>query len=420
MILARRDRRNKVVSVLLVLALMVCLPLEAHATATQKKENAQSALNETNEKIESLKSMEQEVNAQLSAKGQELSDILVNQSMIQIDIQNTEDAMVQAENDLVEAQAVADKQYADMKLRIQFMYENSSRNSFWTAILEAHGIADMLNRIEYVQKVEETDRSMLEAYEATVQEIKDIQVALKEQHDQLTELKATYDAQQAQVEAIIAELRSSAADFQQQIESARALAESYKETIAEANAQIERERQEQKRREEEERARREKEQQEANNPGGNTGGDGGNSGGNGGGDTGGYPGGSGVNPGGVTGVSGQEVVNFALQYVGKPYVWGGNDLNTGVDCSGFVHAVYAHFGISTVRYSMAFASEGQAVSSDCMQPGDVIVYAPKYGIGHVAIYVGNGCIVEAQSSAAGITSNRAWNCREIVAIRRLV
>lgn len=127
-----------------------------------------------------------------------------------------------------------------------------------------------------------------------------------------------------------------------------------------------------------------------------------------------------MNPSPATNVSGQDIVNYALQFVGNPYVWGGNNLETGVDCSGFVNQVYKHFGINTVRYSLSFAYEGQAVSADCMQPGDVIVYSPKNGIGHVGIYIGNGCIVEAQSTAAGITSNRAWNCRDVIAIRRLI
>ena len=96
-----------------------------------------------------------------------------------------------------------------------------------------------------------------------------------------------------------------------------------------------------------------------------------------------------------------------MQFVGNPYVWGGNSLTNGVDCSGFVHEVYAHFGISTPRYSQAFKSVGQAVSFDNIQPGDVVVYP-----GHVAM--------EAQSTKAGITANRSVQCHTILAIRRLV
>jgi cell wall-associated NlpC family hydrolase len=108
-------------------------------------------------------------------------------------------------------------------------------------------------------------------------------------------------------------------------------------------------------------------------------------------------------------------VAYALQFVGNPYVWGGNSLTNGVDCSGFVHEVYAHFGISTPRYSQSFKTAGQPVSYNNMKAGDVVVYP-----GHVAIYIGNGLIVEAQSTKAGITSSRSVNCHTITAIRRLL
>mgnify|MGYP002445056744 CR=1 FL=1 len=128
-----------------------------------------------------------------------------------------------------------------------------------------------------------------------------------------------------------------------------------------------------------------------------------------------YASGGGKNPSASTGVSGSSVVSYAMQFVGNPYVWAGNSLTNGVDCSGFVHEVYAHFGISTPRYSQAFKSVGQAVSFDNIQPGDVVVYP-----GHVAIYAGGGVIVEAQSTKAGITANRSVQCHTILAIRRLV
>ena len=95
-------------------------------------------------------------------------------------------------------------------------------------------------------------------------------------------------------------------------------------------------------------------------------------------------------------------------------------MTNGCDCSGFVHLVYKHFGYNTVRYSMSFLYEGVAVDIKDVQPGDVVVYDKKNGIGHVAIYIGNGKIVEAQSSAAGITSNRAIDCRPIAGIRRIL
>ena len=112
-------------------------------------------------------------------------------------------------------------------------------------------------------------------------------------------------------------------------------------------------------------------------------------------------------------MSGDSIVAFACQYVGRPYVWGGNSLTDGSDCSGFVHQVLANFGISSPRYSQAFKNGGQPVSYNNMQAGDIVIYP-----GHVAIYMGNGCIVEAQSTKAGITNNRSVNCHTITGIRR--
>ena len=128
-------------------------------------------------------------------------------------------------------------------------------------------------------------------------------------------------------------------------------------------------------------------------------------------------GGQDLNPGPVTGVSGSAVVAYAQQFVGNPYVWGGNSLTNGCDCSGFVVQVYSHFGINLAasRNSAALRSVGSAVSINNIQPGDIVCYP-----GHVGLYAGGGTIVEAQSTAAGITTGRSVYCHEILAIRRVI
>jgi len=111
---------------------------------------------------------------------------------------------------------------------------------------------------------------------------------------------------------------------------------------------------------------------------------------------------------------GQEVVNFAMQYLGNPYVWGGSSLTRGTDCSGFTMAVYAHFGVNLPHYDGAQRSCGVAVSSlSQAQPGDLICY-----YGHVGIYIGDGKIVHASNPRTGITTQNA-NYRQIAAIRRI-
>ena len=115
------------------------------------------------------------------------------------------------------------------------------------------------------------------------------------------------------------------------------------------------------------------------------------------------------------GVSGQDVVNYALQFVGNPYVWGGTSLTNGCDCSGFVQQVYAHFGISLSRTTYTQANEGIAVSYSEMQPGDVINYGS-----HTSIYIGNNMIVHAADESLGIITQSNPAFEPIVTIRRMI
>ena len=110
---------------------------------------------------------------------------------------------------------------------------------------------------------------------------------------------------------------------------------------------------------------------------------------------------------------GQSVVNYATQFIGNPYVWGGTSLTNGTDCSGFVKSVYAHFGVYMPRTSTAMRSVGRAVSYSEMLPGDIICYS-----GHVGIYAGNGQIVNAIDSAHGIGMSSATYAN-IITIRRM-
>ena len=115
-----------------------------------------------------------------------------------------------------------------------------------------------------------------------------------------------------------------------------------------------------------------------------------------------------------------SIVNYACQFVGNPYVWGGTSLTHGADCSGFTQSVMKHFGISLPRVSRDQAKVGTKVTSDNMKPGDLIFYANSSGIiNHVGIYIGNGQVVNAASRKSGIKIAR-WNYRTPVAIRNVI
>lgn len=112
--------------------------------------------------------------------------------------------------------------------------------------------------------------------------------------------------------------------------------------------------------------------------------------------------------------TGQAIVDYACQFIGNPYVWGGTSLTNGADCSGFVQSVFAHFGISLPRTTWDMENVGTAVSYDQAVAGDIILYN-----GHVGIYMGNGQIVNAINSAKGIGILPA-TYTNIVTVRRLV
>lgn len=107
--------------------------------------------------------------------------------------------------------------------------------------------------------------------------------------------------------------------------------------------------------------------------------------------------------------TGQAVVNYAKQFLGNPYVYGGNSLTNGVDCSGFTSQVMRHFGVSLNRSSAAqYANNGSYVSSSNLQPGDLLFYGYSGQVSHVAIYIGGGQIIHANDERTGICIGNAF------------
>ncbi len=374
----------------------------ATSSAQSKKSEAEKNLNDVNNKIDSLEDKKEELQSEIDSTNEELVNLLVDVGILEDEIEQNQKKLEQVTEDLEQAKEEEEKQYNTMKKRIKFMYE-SGDTAMLSSILESKSMADLLNRVEYVNQVYDYDRNLLDNYEKTRKEVEDLKVQVEDEKMELATAQDTLKQQQKQLESTMASLKSKQADAETQIANAKSLASEYKKTISEQNQIIQT-------------AAANAAKSNASSgssAGGSSGGGSSSTGDTSGGSTGGSTGN--LNPSYSTGVSGSDVVSYALQFVGNPYVWGGKDPNTGADCSGFTSYVYAHFGISIPSYSGAQRSCGKEVSYSNAQPGDLICYA-----GHVAIYMGNGQIVHAKGTAYGIVAYDNATYKTIISVRRVL
>ena len=390
-------RAKAVLALVLVVSLTIGSSQVVYATSAQnKKSEAEKNLNDVNKKIDNLENKKEEIEGELDTKNEELVNLMVDVGILEKEIDQNEKQLKQVKKDLKTAQKNEKKQYQAMKKRIKFMYERGD-SAVISSLLESKSMADMLNRVEYFNEVYDYDRNRLDNYEKTRKQVEDLKAQVEDEKKELETAKDDLKQQQKQLETAMANLRSQQANADTQIANAKSLASEYQKTITEQNKIIQ--------------------QQQAaaaasgRSSGGSSGGSGGTSKPN---SNASVPGGN-LNPPKTTNVSGSDVVNYAMQFVGKPYVWGGKDPNTGADCSGFTSYVYAHFGISIPSFSGAQRSCGQEVSYANAQAGDLICYA-----GHVAIYMGGGKIVHAKGTAYGIVGNDNATYKTIITVRRLL
>lgn len=412
----RKQGGKRFLAVMLVVAAAMTQVLSVNASTMSKakdaKKAAESDLNKANSQIETIEKQQQALQNEIDAKDAELVNLLVNIGILEDELDSKNAQLEQVTADLAKAEQTEADQYASMKKRIQFMYERGD-TAMIESLLGSENMADFLNRVEYVSEVYDYDRNLLTQYQTTVQQVADLKSTVETEKAELEAMEDEYAAQQTELENVLAAKKAKMGDYNNQLATAQAEAEAYKKTIAAQNQIIKEE--ERKQKEQEEKARAAAAKASAGNSNSSTSGTG-NTGNSTGGTSSNSTGssGGGENPSYSTSVSGSSVVSYACQFVGNPYVWGGTSLTNGADCSGFVMSVFAHFGVSLPHSSGALQGCGKAVSYANAQPGDLICYS-----GHVAIYMGGGQIVHAQSTAVGITTSSA-TYRTIVAVRRVL
>ena len=357
---------------------------------------------------------------QLAAKEQELAAKEGEIAAKEEEIERKKQEIEQTQAEYEAAVAREEAQRENMAVCTRMMYERGEE-SYLDALLEGKGLSDILNRMDRVEKVYRYENTVLENYITVKNQVHDLwdllvaekagleedKVQLETDRELLASAKQQLEADRAQLQqqksyldGMLAKKKQESANYAEEIKQAKALSE--QEVLDAAAAAKELLKQDQER----------LKQLQSNNTG-TTGNGGGASAPSGGGGTSAPPPPSGGGSG-----TGQQIANYACQFVGNPYVMGGTSLTGGADCSGFVYRVYADFGYSLPRTSYQQETAGVGVSYDSAQPGDIVCYT-----GHVGIYIGNGQIVHASNSApypaGGIKISNA-TYRPIVAVRRIV
>lgn len=385
--------------------------------ADEKKKQEQEKYNDASGRVDTIQSDVDEVAGEIEEIDAALVETLASVELIEEDIDEKEEQIVVTTADYEAAKVTEEEQYEAMKLRVKFMYEKGD-TTYLQLLLESNGFSDMINKVEYIEKLYEYDRTLLNEY-------MDARIAVEELKQQLEEEMAELEAQQheleeekASLEVILAEKQKAYDNYEVQLAKAKQEAAVYKANIKKQNDEIKKleaasaakqsEIDAARKAEEEARRAQELALQKQSESGSSS--DGSSSGGN---SSSGKSYASATSYSGA-GSKGQQIANYACQFIGNPYVPGGTSLTEGADCSGFVWRVYKDFGYSVPRTSYSLRSHGTEVSYADAQPGDVVCYA-----GHVGIYIGNGQIVHASTQKTGIKITNA-TYREILSVRRIV
>ena len=436
-------KRLACLSLIFAMAATQILPVSAARKddVQAQKSETQNKLSEAEASANSLEEQKGAIMGQISSSEQELVDVLSQIDILAGEITDKEAEIEKTKEDLVQAEQERDEQYEAMKKRIQYMYENGGSDAWAQILLESDSIASMLSKVENTEKMYAYDRAELKEMKEAVQEVKDLETKLENEKSELETAKEEQEGMKGALQTKIDDLKANATDYEAQIANVKAQAEQYKNLIAQQTAELEQiQAQEEAARKEQE--KQQQAQQNNNNSSNNNSNSNKPSNNNSSNTNNNKPSSNKPSNGGgnskpesqkpsskpetekpstpsYNGSTGAAVVAYAKQFIGNPYVYGGNSLTNGIDCSGFTQQIYGHFGYSLPRTSGAQASSGVRIDYSQHRAGDLIVYP-----GHVAILTGDGGIVHASNSApypkGGIkyTANALY--RDYIAVRRIV
>lgn len=362
-------------------------------------------INQTKNELNNINNQISEYEEKQELAEEEIADLNAEIINTMTSIGLKEDEIATKETELVDKQAQidvtqqeyekakqkAEQQYADMLVRIRLMYEMGSETSL-SMFLQAEGLADMLNRMDYVERIYEYDKTKFDEYETTQQQVHDLWDALElektnlqNQKNTLEQEQAALESQKANLDTLLAKKKKESANYEAEIKKAQQQASVAKKLLQQEEKKLA--------------------QLQAQQNKGNSAATGGN-----------YTSTSYTDT--INDASGSEagknVAKYACQFIGNPYVYGGTSLTNGADCSGFTYRVYKDFGYNLPRTSTEQRSAGTSVNYDEAEPGDLICYS-----GHIGIYIGGGKIVHASTERTGIKVSNA-NYRPILSVRRIV
>lgn len=392
-------------------------------TAEQEVAATQEDLDSLRTSIDDLETQKEELTGEIDDLQSKLVATISAIESINKQIEELIAQMELTNAELEAAEEDRDVQYEAMKKRIQYLYETGGEAGWAAMFLSGGDLSDILDKAEYTQQMYDYDRQQLQEYLDSIETVEALQAQQQTEKSALETRKREQEEAQKHLEELIAQAEEEYDDFDLRIAEAYAKADEYQALITAQNEAIAELVAAQEAMGVDTAEATEVAQQIVDSyfSSGSTasvsgGGEVYSSSGQGGAGVGTtrYSGSSQISQSLNTSANGSAILAYAQQFLGNSYVYGGNSLTNGVDCSGFVQQVYKNFGINTSRTSWDIESDGQAVSYNDVQVGDVVCYG-----GHVGIYAGDNQIINAIDEAHGIGYSDV-NYAEIRSIRRFV